>query len=186
MRSEGTFEAVANWRHTFATGATLVAAWACALTLFESRWQRSALADLHRQPGGWAGVIVVVVLSAVVHEMLHAGAWMFFGRIPRQAIAVRPTWQVMGFAARVVLPIPMRTYRLGLATPFLLMGVLPALMGTVMGNGLFLAWALFFSLECFSDLGSLFATRHLSTAMLVLSHPTKLGCRLASGETPTV
>jgi hypothetical protein len=182
MRSEGTFEAVANWRHTFATGATLVAAWTVALALFETRWQRSALGDLHRQPGGWAGVIVVVILSAVVHEMIHAGAWMLLGRLPREGIALRLTWQGMGFAARVVSPISLRAYRSGLAMPFLLMGVLPALVGTVTGNGLFLAWALFFSLECFSDLGSLFATRHLTAAMLVLSHPAKLGCRLVSGE----
>jgi hypothetical protein len=182
MRLGGTYEVVANWRHTLATGVTLVVAWASALALFEMRWQRSALVDLHRQPGGWAGLIVVVALSAVVHEMLHAGAWMLLGRLPPQAIALRLTWQGMGFAARVVSPIPMRAYRLGLTTPFLLMGVLPALVGTVTGNGLFLAWALFFTLECFSDLGSLFATRHLPAATLVLSHQSKLGCRLASGE----
>ena len=180
MSPEETRETVGTWRDAVAGGATLAVAWASALTLFETRWHRSAPADLHKQPGGWAGVLVVVALSAVVHEMLHAGSWRLLGRLPRKAIAVQPTWQAMGLAARVVLPVSMRVYRAGLAMPCFLMGVLPILVGTITGNGLFLAWALFFSLECFSDLGSLYATRHLPATMLVMSHPSKLGCRQVS------
>jgi hypothetical protein len=176
-------ETVANWRQTLASGATLLVTWASALALFEARWQRSALADAYRQPGGWAGVLVLVAFSAVLHEILHAGAWRLFGQLPRKAIAVRPTWQVMGFAARVILPLSMRAFRAGLAVPFIMMGIVPILAGAVTGNGLFLIWGLFFSLECFSDLGTLFATLHVPADILVLSHPTKSGCRQAPGVT---
>jgi hypothetical protein len=181
--TEKPLEVIANRRQVLLSGAILVAVWASALALFEMRWHRSALLDLSRQWGGWAGALVVVAFSAVVHEMLHAGGWRFFGRLPGKAIAFQRTWQVMGIAARVVLPISLGAYRAGLALPFLLMGLLPIVLGTMTGNGLLPAWALFFSLECFSDLGTLLATRHLPADELVLSHPTRLGCRLASGRT---
>jgi len=56
-------------------------------------------------------------------------------------------------------------------------GVLPALLGVLGGAGLWVAWALFFSLECFSDLAALFAIARLPVGGRVVSHPTQLGCR---------
>lgn len=182
MSTEATVEAIASWREPLASGATLVVMWASSLVAFQTCWHRSALVDVPRQWGGWAGAMAVVVSSAVVHEMLHVAAWRFFGRLPSEAIIFQRTWQVMGIAARVVRPISLWAYRVGVAMPILLMGIVPIVVGTVTNNGLLLAWALFFSLECFSDLVSLLGTRHLPAATLVLSHPTKSGCRVLSGR----
>lgn len=172
-------DVLATGRHLAQAGATVALCGATALALFPQIWQRNPLADLHRQPGGWTGAFCVVAASALVHELLHALGWMLLGRAPWGSVVVRPTMRVMGLVARLDHPIPVNAYRAGLALPALAMGAVPLLLGLVSGGGLWLTWGAFFSLECFSDLATLFATRCVSEGAHVLSHPGKLGCRIA-------
>jgi hypothetical protein len=90
----------------------------------------------------------------------------------------------MGLVARIDRPIRLWAYRAGVATPALVLGALPILLGLVTGAGVCVVWALFFLLECFSDLGALFAAGHLPAGARVVSHPTRVGCRLVTEGVP--
>jgi len=88
----------------------------------------------------------------------------------------------MGFVARVDVPISARAYRAGAALPALVLGGLPIGLGFATGSGLFVAWGLFFLLECFTDVAILLATRGVPARAGVRSHPTKLGFRVVVDE----
>jgi hypothetical protein len=169
---------IASGRHLLGTAAILVILFAGSLRLFEFLWHRDALADITRQPGGWPGAIAIVAASAVLHELLHAFGLRAFARVPWRSITLRPTWRGLGFVARPNVPVPSPAYRGSIALPAVILGVVPIVLGLLMGGGLFVLWGLFFSLECFTDVAVLLATRKASSRVWVLDHPDKLGCRM--------
>lgn len=178
-------EVVAGPREAMLAGLVLVVAIAGALFLFEARWGRPALTHASDQPGGWVGAILVVVASAFVHEALHALAWRVRGRVPQGGTALRRTWRVLGFEAALRHPVPLAVFRAGLSVPALVLGLLPFVVGWASGAGLLVLWALFFLLECFSDLVILFAGRGRPPRTLVRSHPSRLGFEVVAEAAET-
>jgi hypothetical protein len=150
------------------------------LRLFELIWRRDALADITGQPGGWLGALIIVACSAIVHELLHGFAWHTLARVPWRAISFRPSWRGMGFVAQSALAIPTPAYRSSAALPALVMGVVPIAVGFITGWGLSVLWGLFFLLECFADIATLFAVRGVPSRAWVRDHPDKLGCRVVA------
>ncbi len=173
-------DAIASNRHLLGTAAILTMLFVGSLRLFEFLWDRDALADITKQPGGWMGAIIVVACSAVIHELLHGFGWNIFARVPWQSISFRPSWRGIGFVACLNVPVPAPAYRASAALPALILGVLPITLGFVTGFGLFVLWGLFFLLECFGDVAMLFATRKVPSRAWVLDHPNKLGCRMVA------
>ncbi|HVR40377.1 MAG TPA: DUF3267 domain-containing protein [Thermoanaerobaculia bacterium] len=143
-------------RARLGSAAVLLFAFVAALSVFTRVWQRSAFEDLAKQPGGWLGAIAIVACSAIVHELLHAIAWMLVAHVPWRAISFHPTWRGLGLAARVDTPLPARAYKIGVAVPALTLGLIPIVIGIATGSGLWLLWGLFFLFECFADLIVLF------------------------------
>ena len=176
--------AVAGVPHFLGSGAILIAAIPGALLLFETLWRRSALEDVARQPGGWMGAVVMAACSAVAHELLHGAGWMAIARVPRSAIAFRPTWRGMGVAARLEAAVPARAYRAGVALPALVLGALAVAIGMGTGNGLFVLWGTFFLLECYTDFAVLLATGRVPGGALVREDPERLGCRVTVDAVP--
>ena len=170
-------DALARGRHRFAAAALLIALSVGAWRLFSMLWHRDALEAITGQPGGWAGAVLVVAGSAVLHELLHAFGWIIFARLPWRAIAVRPTWRVMGFAAHPAVAMPVSAFRAGLSLPTVMLGGGAITLGCATGIGLYVLWAPFFLLECFSDLALLLALRKVPARTRVIPHPKKLGCR---------
>jgi hypothetical protein len=169
-------EATASTRHLLGTAVLLVVLFAGSLRLFEFTWDRDALADITRQPGGWIGAIVIAAGSAVVHELLHGFAWHAFAGVPWQSISLQPTWRVMGFVARPNVAIPVPAFRAGTALPALVLGVIPVVLGLLTDSGLLVLWGQFFFLECFADLAVLFAIHDVPSLSWARDHPTRLGC----------
>jgi putative zincin peptidase len=125
------------------------------LSLFRWLWHRDAFEDIAMQPGGWIGVLLMVIASAIVHEALHAIAWKLFARVPWRAISIRPTWKKMGCAAHLNVRVSTRAYRAGLAAPVVILAFGTIAFGLIANAGLVLLWGLFFLLECFADLTAL-------------------------------
>ncbi len=79
-----------------------------------------------------------LVASFVVHEILHGVGWAGFGRLRSPAIR----FTLKGVLPRAHCPasISAAAYRLGLLFPGLALGVIPALLGLVIGHGVLTVW----------------------------------------------
>jgi hypothetical protein len=170
-------DAIAERADLLAAGATVVLAFAAALWLFASCWQRSALEDISTQPGGWIGALAVVALGAVIHELLHAFTWCVLGRVSWRSVSCRRSARAMGFVAQLDEAVPAAAYRAGVALPAIALGLGPIVVGLLTGHGLIVLWGLFFVLESFSDLALLLAARRVPAGALVRAHPDRLGCQ---------
>jgi hypothetical protein len=65
----------------------------------------------------------------------------------------------MGFGAQMNPSMSIAAHRVSLALPLLLMAIAPIVIAILLNNGLLLLRALFFLLECFSDITLLVALR---------------------------
>ncbi len=171
-------DVTARPRDLLGAAAIVIATFSAALAVFGLVWHRDAVADIARQPGSWAGAVLLAACSAVVHETLHGLAWIVFGGVPRQSVSVRPTWRVMGFTADLQAAVQARAYRAGAALPALVLALGPIAVGLAAGSGLLVLWGLFCLLECFSDLAALLAMRGIPPRALVTAHPEQPGCRM--------
>ena len=79
--------------------------------------------------GGITTLVLVMVASIIVHELLHALGFWLVGGVPWRRIKFGFSWQ--GFAPYAHCRDPLQTtaYRISVALPGLVLGVLPGLVG---------------------------------------------------------
>ena len=172
------FDVVAGPRHKLASAAAIILFVAASLQVFQWSHGRDVFSGLELQPGGWRGAIVFAVMLGVLHEVIHAFVLAIAARTSLRSLAVVRSWRKMGLIVRAKLPLPAKAHRRSVLAPLLLLGVVPALAGIAIGQGLLLLWAAFAMLECFADLASFLGTRSVPKMALVLDHPDKLGWRV--------
>ena len=128
------------------------------------------------------GNILAVVAGAVafiggvlVHEVLHGIAWRLAGAAPG---SVRLGFQVQTLTpyAHSSAPMTARAYRIGAATPGVLLGIVPAVVGLVLGAGAVFWFGLLFTLAAGGDTLILWLLRGVPGSRLVEDHPSKPGC----------
>ena len=176
--ASGCPEVLAGLRHRFGPAVILVTVFAGSLGGFEAIHRRSAVEDVPRQPGGWLGAILVVAVSAVIHELIHALGWIAFAKLPWRSLTVRRTLRVMGFIACTNATMPVPAFRLSTVLPAVILAGGSIATGLAAGQGLFVLWGNFFLLECYSDLTVLLATARLPASAKVREYPDRLGCAL--------
>jgi len=124
----------------------------------------------------WYVLLPVLLGGIVLHEVIHALSWMFFGRKSSGSIRFGVQWKTLTPFAHCTEPMEARAYRRGAAMPALLLGVLPAAVGLVAGNG---AWAIYgaiFLVAAVGDFIVLWVLRRVPGRVLVEDHPTRAGC----------
>lgn len=121
-------------------------------------------------------MLVVFVLGAVVHEMLHGFTWAFFCKRGLKSIKYGVYWAMLTPYCHCQEVLPLRAYVLGGLMPGLVMGLLPALAGLLLGDILVFLFGLFFSMAAGGDLLVLWMLRHQKKEDLVQDHPEKIGC----------
>jgi hypothetical protein len=121
-------------------------------------------------------MLVVFVLGAVVHELLHGLTWAIFCRNGLKSIKYGVYWKMLTPYCHCKEVLPLKHYVIGGMMPGLVMGLLPALAGIVMGHFLLFLFGLFFSMAAAGDLLILWMLRHQHASDLVQDHPDKIGC----------
>lgn len=121
-------------------------------------------------------LLVVFVFGAIMHEMLHGFTWAIFCKRGLKSIEYGVYWKLLTPYCHCKEVLPMRAYILGGMMPGLVMGLLPALAGLLLGNLLVFLFGLFFSMAASGDLLVLWMLRHQNKEDLVQDHPEKIGC----------
>src|SRR5690606_36722810 len=83
------------------------------------------------------GVVIVLIyaISALAHEALHALAMVVFARVPLREITFRAKLREGILYVHTARPMTVFAYRLVLALPGIVQGIVPALAGLLVGSG---------------------------------------------------
>lgn len=128
--------------------------------------------------GGLSTLILVLAVSIIVHELLHALGFWLVGGVPWRRIKFGFSWQGFAPYAHCRDPLPTTAYRISVALPGLLLGVLPGLAGVAMQQPLLVMWATLMLLAAGGDAAVLWAVRRVPGTARVLDHPTQVGCQV--------
>lgn len=123
-------------------------------------------------------MLLVFVLGAVVHELLHGLTWSVFCKRGVKSISYGVHWRYLTPYCHCQEVLPLHAYILGSIMPGLVMGLLPAGAGMATGNLLLFLFGLFFSVAASGDLLVLWMLRHAKATDLIQDHPEKIGCYL--------
>ena len=139
-------------------------------------WPFAAFLDT--SVGGIATLLVILAVSVMVHELLHAIGFSWVGGVPWRRIKFGFSWQ--GFAPYAHCRDPLQTtaYRVAVLLPGLFLGVLPGLAGVAMQQPLLVMWATLMLLAAGGDAAVLWAVRGVPSRAKVLDHPSLVGCRV--------
>jgi hypothetical protein len=119
--------------------------------------------------------LVLIVGGVVAHEALHGIAWRLAGA---EAGSVRFGFQVKTLTpyAHSNAPMTATAYRIGAVTPGLVLGVIPAVAGLVLGVGAVFWYGVIFTLVAGGDALILWLLRGVPGDRRVADHPSKPGC----------
>lgn len=87
--------------------------------------------------------IIGYVVLIVLHELFHLLGFRVFGKVPWKSMVVGMNLKLAIAYATTDVPMTNRAIRKALLLPFWTTGVVPAIIGLVMGNGIWLGLAAF-------------------------------------------
>ncbi len=107
-----------------------------------------------------------------IHEGLHALSGILFAKVPLKDISFGIVKEQMMFYCHVEKPMPARLYRIVLITPFVVLGLIPLCIVTVLGSPfLVLLFAMCIS-GCAGDIVMFIETYKYDKNQLLLDHPS--------------
>jgi hypothetical protein len=137
---------------------------------------------LEMSPLAWLAVAVALLVLLVVHELLHALAWMVAGRFRWEQITFGFDRTSFSPYTHIATPMTARAYRIGAVTPGLLTGALPTLAAWALGSGALSLIGAFMSVGAVGDLIVLWVIRRVPGDTLVLDHPSNAGCWVSASD----
>jgi hypothetical protein len=119
---------------------------------------------------------LVLAVLAIAHEATHAIGWIIFGPVPPNSIRFGVDLKTLSPYAHARVPMKATGYRIGAALPGIITGILPTLVGTVIGNGWLTFLGAFMVMGAVGDILILWAIRDVDGNARVLDHPSNVGC----------
>jgi hypothetical protein len=126
---------------------------------------------------GWTAVLIFC-LSIVVHELLHAVGYIWVGGVPRTAVKFGFSWRGLAPYAHCREAMTARAYRTAVLLPGIILGVLPAIVGLLIGSFWLTLFGAIMVMAAGGDLAVLLAVRDVPATAIVRDHPTKPGCEV--------
>lgn len=158
------------------------------------RGPEGAVADL--KPGGgidswWAPtaglllMMVVIILGAVVHELVHGITWAHYASSGWKSISFGVIWKMLTPYCHCNEPLEVAYYRRGALMPLFVVGILPGLLAPFFHSiGMALFGALYIA-GAAGDLMVVWRLRKENPANTVLDHPTEAGYLVYEEEKET-
>lgn len=100
------------------------------------------------------------------------------GKAPADAIRYGFNWKGLAPYAHCYAVMSARSYRIGVALPGIVLGILPAVVGLVAGVWWLAAWGAVMLVSAGGDLAVLLAVRRVPGEALVQDHPSRVGCHV--------
>lgn len=119
--------------------------------------------------------LYILIGGIVIHELLHGLTWGYFALNGLKSIKFGVKWKFLTPYCHCKEPLKVRHYRLGGAMPLIVMGIIPSMIGLIIGHGGILSFGIFFTWAAGGDIIALFMLRKLDRNVYVSDHPEKMG-----------
>lgn len=132
------------------------------------------------------GFLIALAIAVVVHELLHAVGFRYFGGAPWRTIRFGIQWRTLTPFACAVVPIPARSYRWTAALPGIVLGAIPIVAGVLLDAPATSGFGIAMLTSAGGDAAIIWAMRRTPDDALVLDSPDALGCLVMPPASPEV
>lgn len=119
--------------------------------------------------------LYLLICGIVIHELLHGLTWGYFASNGLKSIKFGIKWKFLTPYCHCKEPLKVKHYKIGAAMPLIIMGIIPSIIGLVIGHGGVLAFGIFFTWAAGGDIIALYMMRKLDNNIYVSDHPDKMG-----------
>ena len=126
--------------------------------------------------------LLVLLVFMVVHELLHALAYLILTQGDYKNISFGIIWKNMTPYCHYAKPISVLQYRIAVITPGILTGVLPLIYALAIGDFIVFAFGILFLLGAIGDFIILWIIRNERPKTMLKDHPDEIGCIIMDNE----
>jgi hypothetical protein len=120
-------------------------------------------------------IIIILVFGIIIHELLHGITWAIFVKGGFRQLKFGINWRYLAPYAHFKKPLKVKIYLAGALMPLIVLGIIPALGGIILGNGFYLLFGIFFTWAAAGDILASIRLFQLPMNKMVQDHPDKLG-----------
>jgi hypothetical protein len=128
-------------------------------------------------------IIILLVISILLHEIIHGIAWAYFGKKSIKKIKYGISLKTLTPYAHCMEPMNIRGYRLGAIMPGIIMGLVPSIIGLITGVASIMLYGLFFTAAAGGDFLIIWLLRKENKNVMVKDHPSRAGCYVEPEKT---
>lgn len=119
--------------------------------------------------------LLVLIGGIIVHELLHGISWGFYAPNGMKSIKFGIKWKFLTPYCHCKEPLKVKHYRIGIAMPLIILGILPSLIAIILGHGALLSFGILFTWAAGGDIIALFMLRKFENDIYISDHPSKMG-----------
>jgi hypothetical protein len=119
--------------------------------------------------------LIYLLGGAIIHELLHGFTWGVFASKGLKSIKFGVKWKLLTPYCHCKEPLRVKHYKIGGAMPLIIMGIIPLIIGLIIGHGGILSFGIFFTWAASGDIIALFMLHGLDNDIYISDHPDKMG-----------
>lgn len=126
----------------------------------------------------WILLLLLFLGSTFVHEALHAVGYTAVGGAAWSDVQFGFSWQGLAPYAHCRVGMSASAYRTAVILPALILGILPGLLGLIIGSWWLVVYAVMMLIAAGGDVAILIIMRHIAGHRIVYDHPSEVGCQV--------
>ncbi len=119
--------------------------------------------------------LLILISGIIIHELLHGVTWGYFASNGMKSIKFGIKWKFLTPYCHCKEPLKVKHYKIGGMMPLILMGIIPTIIGLILGHGGILFYGIFFTWGAGGDIIAIYMLKNLDNNILVSDHPEKMG-----------
>ena len=119
---------------------------------------------------------IFYLIGVVIHELIHGFFAMKFSKQGMKSIKFGIYWKFFTPYCHCKEPLTVSDYRIVLLSPLIILGIIPTIIGLIIGHNGIYGFGLLFILAAGGDLIIFWKLRNENKNKLVLDSPDKCGC----------
>ncbi|RXQ87400.1 DUF3267 domain-containing protein [Ancylomarina salipaludis] len=119
--------------------------------------------------------LYILIGGIIIHELLHGLTWGYFASKGLKSIKFGIRWKFLTPYCHCKEPLKVKHYKMGGAMPLIIMGIIPSIIGLIIGHGGVLIFGMLFTYAAGGDMIALYMLQKLDNNIYVSDHPNKMG-----------
>ena len=119
---------------------------------------------------------LIFVGGVVAHELVHGITWALFAKKGFRSIRFGVMWKMATPYCHCKEPLQIKHYLIGAITPFIFVGLIPAIYAIVAGSTGWLLFGIFYTIGAIGDFMIIDLLRNEKMTDYALDHPSEAGC----------